>query len=435
MTELIAACAFNATANGVGQFSFTNALVIELIELSRKPSFSVGALYSNIFIRTQCRLPEHGRERHPAPVHLMLTRQMNFHRSIQISVRLQPQNGKEQLQVPATLLTCGGSSGEVISSDPSGQGRGSNVSCMTGIKTASSLPSDADSTSDCRIISTGDQVPRLLFAIRLKESFQPSELSTDLFCEWLRMIPLVVEEVKVEAGFNSFSSLLIVSLPIALSSYIPKNPAVICLGPITSTNMILQPLNRLFSTQSPSSSSRSPPRPAKTPPSTPPRVGAHIVSRAPTKIAVVEGTSMKTSLGLSPYPRKYPSGGAFSKTDLIPVNNSPITVFYQRDDGTQQSILHNVIRTKSATQNNSDQPELGSEQQSRQSTQNVSDRACELGNVIGRYNQSVGNSGLIELDDLSSNHERLAPPRRRSTWMNRFRAVSINHLYITYIRN
>ena len=39
VTELIAACAFNATANGVGPHSFTNALVIELTELSRKPSF------------------------------------------------------------------------------------------------------------------------------------------------------------------------------------------------------------------------------------------------------------------------------------------------------------------------------------------------------------------------------------------------------------
>src|SRR6202012_5683037 len=84
-------------------------------------------------------------------------------------------------------------------------------------------------------------VPRLLFAVRLKETFQPSELSTDLFTEWLGMFPLVVEEVKVEAGFNSFSSLVIVSLPISLLSYMAEHPAIICLGPIRSKNLINQP--------------------------------------------------------------------------------------------------------------------------------------------------------------------------------------------------
>jgi len=47
-----------------------------------------------------------------------------------------------------------------------------------------------------------------------------------------------VDEVKVEAGFDSFSSLLIVSVPISLSIYVPRDPAVICLGPITSSNLI-----------------------------------------------------------------------------------------------------------------------------------------------------------------------------------------------------
>jgi hypothetical protein len=47
-----------------------------------------------------------------------------------------------------------------------------------------------------------------------------------------------VDEVKVEAGFDSFSSLLIVSVPISLSIYVPRDPAVIRLGPITSSNLI-----------------------------------------------------------------------------------------------------------------------------------------------------------------------------------------------------
>jgi hypothetical protein len=76
VNELISACAFNETANGVGPYSFTSALVTELRLLNDKASFSVGELYKRIFFRTQCRMPEEkykdgtAREPHPAPIHL-----------------------------------------------------------------------------------------------------------------------------------------------------------------------------------------------------------------------------------------------------------------------------------------------------------------------------------------------------------------------------
>jgi hypothetical protein len=44
VTELIAACAYNASANGVGAFSFTNALVAKLKHLAQWPSFTIGYL-------------------------------------------------------------------------------------------------------------------------------------------------------------------------------------------------------------------------------------------------------------------------------------------------------------------------------------------------------------------------------------------------------
>jgi hypothetical protein len=58
ITEVISACAWNEIANGVGPYSLTSALVIELKRLSQRRSFSVGELYRNLFMRTQNRLPE-----------------------------------------------------------------------------------------------------------------------------------------------------------------------------------------------------------------------------------------------------------------------------------------------------------------------------------------------------------------------------------------
>jgi hypothetical protein len=83
--EMISACAYNATANGVGYYSFTRELTIGL---SKRPSFPVADLFRNMFSRIQARRLEDGRERHPAPVHFSLTQDNpDFPRSIQLSVR------------------------------------------------------------------------------------------------------------------------------------------------------------------------------------------------------------------------------------------------------------------------------------------------------------------------------------------------------------
>ena len=419
VTELIAACAFNATANGVGQHSFTNALVIELTELSRKPSFSIGELYSNIFIRTQCRIPEHGRERHPAPIHLVLTQQMNFSRSIQLSARQRSEAVNEQLPTLSTLTVSESSPRQDSSTVYSNGGRGSNTSHLTGIETVSNVPVQADSmTADRQITSLEDRVPRLLFAVRIKETFLPSELSTDLFSEWLRMIPLLVEEVKVEAGFDSFSSILIVSLPIALSSYIPTDPAVMCLGPIRSRNMMLQSLTGIFSQKlgtsrngeksransniadtrrkrlwgkmKRSSSGRSLSRATakaspKSSPSPPSLLGMKAPS-IPTPTAKNDTTDVspkRGSLGLNPHPKMYIPAWTVRKTDIVPVDNTPNTAFHQRDDGTQEAILHDILRNKATTHVQSHEPSLALEQQ-REPAQNTNENSNERISGIGR---------------------------------------------------
>jgi hypothetical protein len=51
-------------------------------------------------------------------------------------------------------------------------------------------------------------------------------------------MPAVAEEVKIEAGYKSFSSILIISIPINLSLYIPQDPAIIKIGPVTSQNLL-----------------------------------------------------------------------------------------------------------------------------------------------------------------------------------------------------
>ncbi len=185
-TELISACAWNETANGVGPYSLTSALVIELRRLSQKLSFSVGELYRNVFMRTQNRMPEdipqrgRERERHPAPIHLILTQDAQLPRSIQLSVRFEMEN---KLKNKATSPRQN-SEPFMGSASPNISDHNNDPSMSSYIRVEPSLwttPSESDlrkPQSICR------KAPRLAFAVRLSDTFRPDEDIGNLFLEW-----------------------------------------------------------------------------------------------------------------------------------------------------------------------------------------------------------------------------------------------------------
>jgi ribosomal protein L37AE/L43A len=294
VTELISACAYNSQANGVGSYSFTKELIIELRQLNQKPSFTVAELYRNIFCRIQSRRPEDEdrRERHPAPIHLSLTQDHSkFPRSIQISA--QPRKSSLAVIIPTLKDPSYSSTSENVGSplksselmgtsttevpedrdnspfacthdgserDCPGHGFAFHQNLKDPLKRihnddvdkSNSNRSDSGSIvkrrkmdqyrKDCissKEVDPPTDVPRILLAIRLETSVFPQGLSVDLFQEWLRSVPTPAGEVKVEAGYGSFSSILIVSLPLILSTYLPRTPAIINIGPITSSNLLV----------------------------------------------------------------------------------------------------------------------------------------------------------------------------------------------------
>ena len=199
VTELIAASAYGSAANGLEPYSFTQELELELQVLATViPSFSVGILYENIFTLMQKRIAKEGKE-HSEPVCLQLTQE---HASKPRSIRLFAyKNGT--VEVSALHQTSEGFDGaSQVSEDPI-------------------------------------DIPLIALAIRLKEYFKVGDLSPDLFLEWLRRMPNVAGDVKIEAGFHGYSPLLIVSVRIAMFLYMPKDPAIICLGPINALGMDL----------------------------------------------------------------------------------------------------------------------------------------------------------------------------------------------------
>jgi hypothetical protein len=107
----------------------------------------------------------------------------------------------------------------------------------------------------------------------------------------------------------------------------------------------------------------------------------------------------------------------FSKTDLAPVDHTPIAVFHQRDDGNQEAILHDILSAKATTQLHSNKPLRGLKQQ-RHPAQNAKEDANKLANGVGQYDRLNDD---IELCTLSSS--------KRPSWRRLLPAVSSVSIY------
>ncbi|KAL3428499.1 hypothetical protein PVAG01_02008 [Phlyctema vagabunda] len=225
VTELIGACAFNVNANGVGEFSFTTALSKELRAFSKIPSFTVGRLYNNLLRRTQMTLSHMTLQK--APVHVVLTQDHKLPRSIQLSPLPPRFHGPESGLIMAQA--------EVETRSSTSE---NSPSSKSSDNDPFSLRSSRTSMSSLSLEPPAKLYPRIALSVQLPDNVRPDQLSEDLFRDWLRMIPVIAENVKVEAGWASFSSLVIVSVPMLIWRYIEEHPAVRMVGIIRSPNVI-----------------------------------------------------------------------------------------------------------------------------------------------------------------------------------------------------
>jgi len=232
MTELIAACGFNNSANPVGPDSFTRALLTELDILKNCPPFTAGTLYNKILRRLQNWMPV-GREMQKPPLHVVLTQKSQLSQSIQLTPRRTLNgsiHGTGNVEVFCPVSPSANSfyhSSGTESNDDSSPSTGCSPILST--QSPSSQPSWPSETAE---------VPAIAITVRLKETMSASQLSDYLFADWLRMMPASVEPVKVQAGFTSFSTLLILSIPVKMWCYLDKHPSITLTGTTRSSNLV-----------------------------------------------------------------------------------------------------------------------------------------------------------------------------------------------------
>jgi len=253
VTELIAACNSDGTANGVGPFSFTNHLNTELRLFARAARpFTVAELYDHIYNRMESHMALGvANERYPAPVHLFLTRDQHFSRSIELAPLASPPlrnrvgiEGTRNINGPGQPNPSKRPASPTYCDVPPGKRVYGPVSQSTG---ARPINRPAVPPSSLRRIQPDQpRVPTertMLFAVRLDETMTTEKLAVEAFREWFRKIPALVNDVRctLEGQFVCDSSLLLLTIPISVWSCLRNHPAVICLGPVKSSNMLSAP--------------------------------------------------------------------------------------------------------------------------------------------------------------------------------------------------
>ena len=227
VTEVIAACGFETWAPGVGEHSFTRSLIDELRYWSRGPTLSVAMLHNKVLSRIKYWKPRFGmtgeHEHRKKPIYVVLSHEGN-----QRSIGLIPlqRNGPPSV-------------GRV---DASSQGlhSESSESFIETHSIADDSPLGSSQSSIDRIWPDREfHHPKVLISLSLEED---QSLYMDAWVDWIRSVPALIKYTKVDGIFKSGSTLLVLSIPVALWDLLPKDPAISFIGFVNSSNLLCNSL-------------------------------------------------------------------------------------------------------------------------------------------------------------------------------------------------
>jgi hypothetical protein len=216
--ETIAACGFERIAPPPGQHSMTNTLIDVLHDWINKPFFSAASLHTELLFRLKLKEKKKGREGIPlewcvTPVHWINAKDCKP-TGIEICRR-------NILPLPSTIS-------EASSSEE-------DSSTFVDAMDIDFDDANSSSTPLSSLSSTGTyKVPHVMITLQLEES-QP--LDTEQTTRWLARFPLLAKWVKVEAVFPSYSTLIIMSMPLPIWDMLPDHPACSFIAYVTGPNL------------------------------------------------------------------------------------------------------------------------------------------------------------------------------------------------------
>lgn len=223
ITETIAACGFEARAPGVGQHSFTRSLIDELRYLHRTGPFSTSLLHNKVLSRVKYWRPRFSpsarhRELRRTPIYIVISDETRP-RSIEIEAQQKPSiTPVSSPSLDSTLSSSSSLSEDVIQT--------------TATNSGSSNSSANDVWPDKEF-----KCPKVLISVALEEE---QWLSAQQWADWMRSIPGLVKYANVEGVYKSDSTLMLLTIPVAIWDLVPPNPAINFIGFTRSQDLMKQ---------------------------------------------------------------------------------------------------------------------------------------------------------------------------------------------------
>lgn len=215
--ETIAACSFERRAPPPGEHSMTNTLVDVLRDWINKPSFSVASLHTEVLFRLKLKGKRKDRNGILLEWCVTLIHWINTKDPKASAIEICRRN-----ILPPAWMT------------PIEDDRSTFVDAMD-VDSDHTRASLSSSTTLSSLSSACTyKIPRVVISLQLEEdqSLDPGQCS-----KWLESFPLLAKWVNVEAVFGSFSTLMLMSVPMPIWDMLPNHPACSFIGYVTTSNL------------------------------------------------------------------------------------------------------------------------------------------------------------------------------------------------------
>lgn len=233
VVEVIAACGYENVAAEVDQHSFTKALTETLAIVSKARPFSIGELHSRVLSRLKCCAPQ-----------LALDREGNYIKNTEGLLLYERQPRKTPIYsilcetFPRRSIVLGLLLDSLSSSSSDCDQEDSDSSPTTSPELSDSDGESKRTFQSCRLEAgqPGSQFPQVLLAIRLDDD----KFDLAAWVEWVRNAPLEAKDIHIQSTYGSFSTLVLIRMPIPVWNMLPENPAYSFVGFVTSGNNLTE---------------------------------------------------------------------------------------------------------------------------------------------------------------------------------------------------
>ena len=202
ITETIAACGWETWAPEPGRHSFTNALIEVLEEWIDRRSFSAAMLHSEVLSVLKATRPKKRLEISKTPIYIVTT---SNPKTCSIEICKRSQGSMSQSYVQSESCNPDQSSTQVSATEPAEPEDKFDLSSLV-----ATLPDNTFA------------LPHVIMSVALETD---QMLDVNAFEQWMKDFPAVARYAKVQGVYQSYSILVLLSVPVVVWNLLPENSA------------------------------------------------------------------------------------------------------------------------------------------------------------------------------------------------------------------